>query len=985
MTDRGQNAGPFTPTASLFRVPLATYRLQLNREFTFRQADELIDYLHELGISDCYASPIYRARSGSGHGYDVCDCTMLNPELGSSEEFARWTDRLRAQGMGLLLDVVPNHMAADSSNPWWWDVLENGLSSTYAGWFDIDWHSPHAQCESRVILPILEDHYFRELESGKLRVVLETDGFSLVYQQHRFPLSPVSRRFLQDAILHLSSVCEQIEPLLLQINRATRTAKIDRRVPVGAGIDRWEERSKERDGIAGARAEVERALARFNGEPGVASTFDLLHSLLQQQHYRLAYWRLAGQQINYRRFFDVSGLVSMRMELPEVFEATHRLTLELLRERRVTGLRIDHTDGLWNPNQYFDRLQQVFSSEDDLSPNPTQQQHTAAKAGRHSRKAAYGALYVVAEKILGKDEDLPSNWRVVGTTGYDFLNQLNGLFINGDNGPALEALYREVTGQDLTFEEAAYAGKKKILQTLMSGDVHALAVQLKSLARQTRYGMDFSLTELQEALTAIVAAFPVYRTYMTEESAAPTPAEAGQIRQALESSSVKSEITDPEVLSFLGGLLNLTSPPDLDTNGRALCRKFVMRFQQLTGPVMAKGVEDTAFYNFNPFISLNEVGGDPGCFGTSLHAFHDQNIRRAQRWPHSLLATATHDTKRGEDLRARLNVLSEIPDEWGRAVMKWRGLNAGKKTKTNGKLAPSSNDEYLLYQTLIGAWGTGAEREEGRDRFRERVSEYMLKAVREAKSETQWTEPDRSYEEALKRFIGDLLCDSESNSFLDDFMLFQRKVAFFGLFNSLAQIVLKLTAPGVPDIYQGTELWDYHLVDPDNRRPVNYRARRKLLQEMRQKLSQDSVDLVVFLTGLLQNHQNGQIKMYLIWRILRLRAQRKVLFEKGGYAPLLAVGAKKDHICAFMRSSGNESVITVAARLVLTLAQGAHRGALDPAIWQDTALPVASGEAQEQYHDILTQRMITVRPNGGGLAVRDVLGLLPVAVLERVK
>jgi (1->4)-alpha-D-glucan 1-alpha-D-glucosylmutase len=496
--------------------------------------------------------------------------------------------------------------------------------------------------------------------------------------------------------------------------------------------------------------------------------------------------------------------------------------------------------------------------------------------------------------------------------------------------------------------------------------------------------MDFSLTELQQALMAIIAAFPVYRTYMTEESDAPLPAEAAQIRQALESSFVKREINDPEVLSFIGGLLSLRPPPDLDTNGRDLCRKFVMRFQQLTGPVMAKGVEDTAFYNFNRFISLNEVGGDSGRFGISLESFHDQNKRRAQRWPHSLLASATHDTKRGEDLRARLNVLSEIPDEWGRAVIKWRGLNAEKKTRVNGQPAPSANDEYLLYQTLIGAWGTGAEQEKGRDHFRERLSDYMLKAVREAKAQTQWTEPNRPYEEAVERFIDALLCDSESNSFLDDFMLFQRKVAFFGLFNSLAQVVLKLTAPGVPDFYQGSELWDYNLVDPDNRRPVNYQARRKLLEEMLQKLSQEGVDLAGFLTGLLQNHQNGQIKMYLIWRILRLRAQRKALLEKGGYEPIPAVGAKKDHVCAFVRSSGNESVITVAARLVLTLAQGAQRGALDPAVWQDTTLLLAGRESEEKYRDVLTERVITVRASHDGLAVRDVLGLLPVAVLERV-
>jgi len=982
MTDQGDHRRSSNLSSRPFRIPSATYRLQLNGQFTFRQAHEITEYLHELGISDCYVSPIFAARPGSSHGYDLCDYTRLNPDLGAQEEFNEWTDGLRDRGMGLLLDVVPNHMGADPCNTWWRDVLENGENSRYAKWFDIDWHPPNLQLAGRVLLPILGSHYAKELEGGKLRVMLEPDGFALAYYEHKLPLSPGSIAVLEDAI---AAECHEDRGNEFSEARTDRDVlRVMHEVPHGTQSEEFERRPGGGSGLLSEeRAALESALRRFNGEPGVPRTFDRLHALLQQQHYRLAFWRLANQQINYRRFFDVAELVCLRMELQEVFETTHRLVFTLIREGRVTGLRIDHVDGLWNPKQYFDRLQVEFGRRAAVAS----QDRPAGRAETQLRQspALEGqGLYVVAEKILSRDEQLPADWRICGTTGYDFLNQLNGLFVNNANESALDAVYRMFTGSTCSFEDAAYGGKKRILRTSMRADLRALAATLQSIAAQTLYGMDFGLDELERALAAVIAAFPVYRTYISEENQAPTSAERAQILTALAAPHVMAEVHDSDILSFIADLLILSSPSDLDGAGRDLCRDFVMRFQQLTGPVMAKGVEDTAFYTFNRFISLNEVGGSPDQFGITLTSFHEQNRRRAEAWPHSLVATATHDTKRGEDLRARLNVLSEMPEEWGKAVLKWRGLNADTKTCVDGEPAPDANDEYLLYQTLIGAWEMGAETVQGRGAFLERLSNYIRKAVRESKTHTHWTEPNVPYEAATERFIQALLSNSKDNSFLHDFMLFQRKVAFFGLFNSMAQIALKLTAPGVPDIYQGTELWDYNMVDPDNRRPVDYQRRRMMLAEMRRKLEQEGIEPAILIKSLLQNHQNGQIKMYLIWKILRMRRRNRSLFETAAYLPIEVVGAKRGHLCAFARRSTDGSVVTLAARLVSTLSQGAQRAALDPDVWQDTTLVLPWEKPETKYREVLTEQIIATRPNDSRLAVRDILSLLPVAVLERI-
>jgi (1->4)-alpha-D-glucan 1-alpha-D-glucosylmutase len=695
-----------------------------------------------------------------------------------------------------------------------------------------------------------------------------------------------------------------------------------------------------------------------------------LDKILQQQHYRLAHWRLGYEEINYRRFFDVSDLVSLRVELPQTFEASHALTLRLLREGKVTGLRVDHTDGLWNPKQYFARLQQGFSDK-------------SCVLGTGKAESGKLALYVVAEKILLGNEALPTDWQVAGTTGYDFLNLLNGLFVHSSNRDAFERLYTELLGKKADFGTIVYASKKKILRTSMRADLHALTLLLRPITSMTRYGMDFTLRELESALAGIIAAFPVYRTYVNAEAQTPSAQDRMFILKAFETPALKHEISNPSILGLIKGLLLLDFPRDLDEAGRERCRNFVMKLQQLTGPVMAKGMEDTAFYTFNRFISLNEVGGSPAGFGIDLDAFHRSNRFRAQHWPHSLLASSTHDTKRGEDARARLNVLSEMPAEWRQAVSKWNRVNADKKIIISGRSAPDENDEYLLYQALVGAWIPEAEKGSGLVDFRKRILDFMVKAIREAKTHTSWIEPNPDYEQACQQFVESLLTPGPDNVFLDDFMLFHRRVAFFGLLNSLAQLVLKITVPGVPDFYQGTELWDFSLVDPDNRRRVDYGRRQTLLSELEENLPREPMEMTQFLRRLLKDYQSGQIKQYLVWRLLHYRNEHRGLFDEAGYEPLLARGPKRDHICAFARVSGEVVLIVAAARLVFTLTKGAERAALEPDIWQDTVLPLPRHKPGVKYRNVLTGQVIALKGDLGSLPVREALELLPVAVLQQ--
>jgi (1->4)-alpha-D-glucan 1-alpha-D-glucosylmutase len=782
------------------RVPIATYRLQFNRDFTFGQAREILDYLKDLGISDCYASPLFRAGAQSTHGYDICCFEELNPTLGGLDGFKQFAAAARERGLGLLLDMVPNHMGCALTNQWWLDVLKHGPQSKYAQFFDIDWNPPTPGLQNKVLLPVLEDHYWKVLESGKLRVAEDNGELVIAYHDHKFPIAPESKASLKH-----------------------------------------------------------------------------LHKLLEEQHYRLAHWRIGPHEINYRRFFDITELVSLRMERSEVFEATHRLPFELVEQGLVTGLRIDHPDGLWDPIEYFQRLQQR------------------------------GPIYVVAEKILTGDEPLPDDWPVDGTTGYDFLNRLNGIFVDQRNEAAMTKIYQELTGCNDEFHSGAYASKKKVLAASFQSEINALAHRLKALPQ----GRDFTLPDLRAAIAEMAAAFPVYRTYATE-SADPDPR------------YVPAAATERAV-QFVRDVLLLKIPE----------RDWVMRFQQLTGPVMAKGLEDTAFYNYNRLLSLNEVGGSPEIFGASVEEFHRYNIGKQKRWPHSLLATATHDTKRGEDLRARLNVLSEMPHEWREVVSRW----------TQRVPIPSANDQYLLYQTLVGAWDGDNKQ------FADRICAFMTKAMREAKAQTNWTDPNKEYEDGTLAFVKRLL--APNNPWWNDFKAFHARVAFFGRYNSVCQLLLKLTCPGVPDFYQGTELWDFNLVDPDNRRPVDYKLRRELLGQTARGGPQET-------------------KMFVIWRTLQFRNSHSELFERGEYVPIRAGGDKSEHVCAFARTWSGRQVMVVAPRLVY----GLTGGTLIPpigAVWANTTLEADT----EALHNVFTGERLTSN------RLADILKTFPIALLAQ--
>jgi (1->4)-alpha-D-glucan 1-alpha-D-glucosylmutase len=936
MSGAQPSAGAGQPDNARRIIPRATCRLQFNRDFAFAHAAAVAEYLGELGISDCYASPLFKAAPASTHGYDICGFDQINPALGGEHDFERFAAGLKQLGLGLLLDMVPNHMGNDLSNRWWLDVLENGPASPFANYFDIDWRPLGSELRDKVLLPTLEDHYVRVLESGKVRLGVDAGTFFIGYHDRRFPVSPQSREVILAALARITGEREPSE--------------------LRERLENWHNASGE------FRDAVERAVDSFNGHPGEPRSFDRLHELLQQQHYRLAYWRVGSEEMNYRRFFDIAELISVKMELSEVFDACHELVFRLLREGIVTGLRVDHPDGLWDPKAYFARLQE--------------------KAGASPERA--WPLFVVAEKILSEGETLPRDWPVDGTTGYDFLNLVNGLFVNPDHRTDFDRIYHEFTGCKLDFDSVVYAAKSRMLDTSFMVELDALTHRLRRVAGASRQGQDFTFRQLRRVLRAIIAAFPVYRTYLRERAVRPTPNDAEFIRVAAREARPRTLAGDHPALDFVESMLLLEAPGARGGRVSRIRREFVMKFQQLTGPVMAKGFEDTALYNYHRLISLNEVGGNPDAFGISLEQFHERNRIRAAHWPHSLLATATHDTKRGEDVRARINVLSEMPDEWRRAVNGWRDTNAEKKSTVHGQPAPHPNDEYLLYQTLVGAWPAAIDAEEDLRSFRERIVAYMLKAIKEAKARTSWIEPDEAYESAVQRFVESVLIDGQPNRFLDTFLPFQRRVSFFGRFNSLSQTLLRLTAPGVPDLYQGTELWDFSLVDPDNRRPVDFALRRTLLKELKRRAADAGIaDLI---RELAVNDSLGRSKLWLIWRALEFRRERRTLFDFGDYVPLASTGAKAEHVCSFARAEGEQLAIVIVPRLVVGLTAGAEQAPLGEEIWRDTMLLPPKGPAQPSFRNALTGEHVAFVEHDGqtGLLLGDALKSFPVALLERL-
>ena len=992
--------------------PRATYRLQLGPSFTFRQAADLVPYLDELGISDCYISPIFLSCSLESHGYDVCDHNQLNPALGNTEDFENFARILQNKKMGLILDMVPNHMGiGGEKNVWWMDVLENGPSSPYANYFDIDWHPVKPELENKVLLPILEDLYGLVLETGKFRLSFEEGAFYIYYYDHKLPVAPRSYCLILNQVL--TSLTNELpsdhEDLLELQSILTALNYLPPRTETSS--EKIAERMREKEVIKKRlitlyqkspvlRAALDNTVEDYNGQIGDPQSFEKMDNLLKEQAYRPCFWRVAADEINYRRFFDINHLAAIRMELPEVFQATHRLIFQLLAEGKVTGLRIDHPDGLWNPAHYLRHLQKYYLLFNIThrwpSPNnlPREKIETVVEEWltnlETSSVQVIWPLYVVIEKILSEGEKLPRHWAIQGTTGYDFLNSVNSLFVAMENQKTFDRLYTRFIGQQIDLPNLINSSKKMIMLISLASEVASLSHQLERLSEKNRWYRDFTLNSLTFALREVIACLPIYRTYITGPDAV-SERDAAYLTAAVDEAKRRNPRTAGAIFDFIRDTLLLRNLSNFSPEDWPKILNFVMRFQQITGPVMAKGLEDTAFYIYNRLISLNEVGGQPEKFGLPVEEFHNQNIERLANWPLSLLATSTHDTKRSEDIRARLNILSEIPAEWKRAVNRWRRWNAAKKTLVDGQLAPDANDEYHLYQTLVGAWPLEDKNDdflqgEEFSRWRERISAYMHKAILEAKVHTSWFNPNREYEEAMKNFIGRILEPRRKNKFLSDLRSFQRRVAYFGLWNSLGQVLLKLTCPGIPDFYQGTELWDFSLVDPDNRRPVDYQKRKALLANLKMGINKSRDELLPLTQELLQSAWDGRIKLFIIYSLLNYRRQNSFLFAQGDYFPLITQGEKKDHVVVFGRKLNDLLIITVAPRLVVKLTEGIEKPPLSEEVWKDTRICLPLEEGSSSFSNLFTGEIINVRPEDGQacISLATILKNFPVALLERI-
>jgi (1->4)-alpha-D-glucan 1-alpha-D-glucosylmutase len=968
-------------------IPRATYRLQLNRDFTFVQATAIVPYLSTLGISHCYISPFLKARPGSMHGYDIVDHNSLNPEIGTPEEFDRFVASLKEHGMGLIVDIVPNHMGImGSDNAWWLDVLENGEGSVYACFFDIDWHPLKEELHGKVLVPVLHDHYGAVLESGELKIAFraERGEFDVTYRDHRFPIDPKEYpRILQTcADSPAGKLGEGNLDLLEFQSLITAFSHLPARQETSpdriAERNRDKEINKRRLAVLCERSPeiatcILQAMESINGTPGDAASFEQLHELIKAQAFRLANWRVASDDINYRRFFDTNDLAGLCMENEAVFKPTHHLILDFVAQGKVDGLRVDHPDGLYDPAQYFNRLKQGIVEAAHSSESAANSKSAANSESREDE-----SRYVVIEKILTGPERLPKQWPVCGTTGYDFSNLVNGLYVDPSAVARFDSLYRSFTGVEASYDDLAYRCRKLIVRVALASELNVLANQLTRIALSKRTTCDFTLNSLRDALMEVVANFPVYRTYVTAEGISEN--DAGYIRRAIALAKWRSPAADASVFDFVREVLLTSIAEGQDPAYQKAVTAFAMKFQQFSSPVMAKGLEDTAFYRYNRLVSLNDVGADLHRFGTVTADFHKANQERLRDWPHTMLATSTHDSKRSEDVRTRIDALSEMPGLWRLRVREWRRFNRVHRSKVNEKPAPSPNDEYLLYQTLIGAWpAESMQSENDWQGFRERIENYMLKAMREAKQNTSWINRNSEYETAVSSFVKALLSPDEQNRFLKDFIPFQGRIARIGLWNSLSQTLLKLTCPGVPDIYQGNDLWDFSLVDPDNRRPVDYGRRQRAFESIRRSSGASNT---VSAAELLETPQDGRLKLYVIWKTLCLRKEYPDVFALGDYVPLEVRGAKANHAVAFIRRFEDTSLIVIVPRLVSGLLNGSERPPVGAEVWTDTTIQLPECVCGRSYRNIFTGEALAVEKTevGSVIQISGALANFPLAL-----
>lgn len=972
-------------------APRATYRLQFNHTFTFADATALVPYLADLGISHVYASPIFTAAPGSMHGYNVINYGEINPEIGSRDDFDRFVSTLHQHGLGLIIDFVPNHMGIeDGANVWWQDVVENGQMSRFAEYFDIDWTPLKRELHGKVLLPFLGGQYGEVLERGELELVFEDGGFLIRYYDTPFPVDPqtypVILRRAQESLEAVMAPEDldllEYESVVTALERLPASGEEQPSPEVIEARHREQLVARHRLDELCARCEtireaVSRVVEEMNGHEDDPRSFDALDYLLSRQSYRLSFWRVAAEEINYRRFFAINTLAAIRQEEPEVFEGTHRLLISLLVEGAIDGVRFDHPDGLWNPEEYFGDVQDAFLREairrkiapetddawDDLKPEIDLAIADALNEIAESDRR--WPVYVVGEKILEHGETLPQNWAIAGTVGYEFAQATTGLFVDSAARKLFDQIYTRFTGDKIRFPELVYEMKHRMMREAFPSEVNVLTNVLNRISERDRHSRDFTTNNLRVALREVMACFSVYRTYTTCNEFGVADRDRKYIQAAVNEAKRRNPATDVSVFDFVESvlLLHVTDNPRSRFDQRC---HFAMKMQQLTGPVMAKGLEDTAFYRFNRLTSLNEVGGDPATFGTSVDDFHRQNRARLRDWPEAMLASSTHDTKRSEDVRARISVISEKPTEWRAALNRWSRMNRKHKRMIDGALAPHRVDEWVIYQTLIGTWPLGGM-DSVHDDYVTRMQEYIIKVGREASRFTNWVNPDEEYEGALKDFVTGILNRRRSRAFLDDFEGFVAVRQDAGLVNGLAQQVLKLTSPGVPDIYQGTEFWDDSLVDPDNRRPVDFDARTEALAA----LDQTSID------DLVENRTDGRLKLVITARVLNFRKEHKALFAAGTYVPVDVTGPGADSVVAYVRQLEGITMLVAVPRLVSGLVGQAD--VIDSAIWAGTSVALPDGTSTGEWRDIVSGE--TVVAGNDEIELETLFARMPVSVL----
>jgi (1->4)-alpha-D-glucan 1-alpha-D-glucosylmutase len=915
-------------------TPGATARLQMHRDFTFDDAVACVPYYAELGITHLYTSPILRARPGSMHGYDIVDHGTVNPELGGEEGLQRLVAELRRHKMGLIVDIVPNHMGVGGAdNAWWLDVLAWGRSSPYADFFDIDWNPPDPEMRGKVLVPFLGEPYGTCLERGDIRLRCEDGRLEAIYGEHVFP---IAFGFYQ---IVLAPIAADLPDMIAVPH--TRGAMRTAAARVQAAL-------RQLTASAAGQAAIAQGLERY--APDTAEGRERLHLLLERQHYRLVWWQAAADEINWRRFFDVTSLAGLRVELPQVFDATHATLFRLYGAGLIDGMRVDHIDGLADPRAYCRKLRRRLETE----------------AATRPPDAPTGPPYIVVEKILAGHERLPADWLTDGTTGYDFMDQVGALLHDPQGEAPLSALWTDLTGNTMDFEQEERAARRMTLRDALASELNATAAALHRLARRERATRDYTLTAIRRALTEILVYFPVYRVYAGLAGRPETDDRV--IARATAGARRNMRATDRPLLDLIGSWLGGEAPRALPPGPLRRERlRAIVRFEQLSSPVAAKSVEDTAFYRYGRLLSRNEVGSNPGRFSLSPAAFHAACQERGRRYPHALIATATHDHKRGEDVRARIAVLSEIPEEWAAQLRRWMRLNAPMRREIDGGAAPDAADEIMLYEMLVGAWLPDVVGDVGVRALAERIAVWQLKALREAKRFTAWIAPDEAYEAACTDFLHQILDPSRSSRLWEEIAAFAQRIGPAGAINGLAQTVLRLTTPGVPDLYQGTDLWDGSLVDPDNRRAVDYALRADMLAVRKSPVQ------------LLPEWQSGQLKQSIIARALHLRQALPVLFGGGNYQPLAIEGDGADHLLAFAREADTRTIITVVTIHAASLL-GDHDLPHVPADrWQETSIVLPDHLGGARFTNVFDDT--TPIAAGGRLSAGALLTALPVALL----